>query len=64
MIEVSKMGSELVSALAEHKLSCEDVAVFAALDMDLDRSRADVYLVLTEKELLVLTGQTSSSGKP
>ena len=64
MIEVSKMGSEAIPALAEHGLSCEDVAVFAALDMALDRSRADVYLVLTEKELYVLTGQTSSVGKP
>ena len=64
MIEVSKMGSEVVGALAEHQTACEDVAVFAALDMDLDRSRADVYLVLTEKELFVLTGQTSSVGKP
>ncbi|MBR3424184.1 MAG: ABC transporter ATP-binding protein, partial [Clostridia bacterium] len=64
MIEVSKMDSEVVGALAEHQTACEYVAVFAALDMDLDRSRADVYLVLTEKELFVLTGQTSSVGKP
>ena len=64
MIEVSKMGSEVIPALAEHGIACEDVAVFAALDLSVDRTRADVYLVLTEKELLVLTGQTSSSGKP
>ena len=64
MLEVSKMGSEVVPALSEHGIACEDVAVFAALDMDLDRSRADTYLVLTEKELAVLTGQTSSVGKP
>ena len=39
-------------------------AVFAALDLSTELVPADVYLILTGKELFVLTGHTSSSGKP
>ena len=64
VIEVSKMGSELIPALAGHGLRVEDVAVFAALDLSAELVPADVFLILAEKELFVLTGHTSSSGKP
>ena len=64
MIEVSKMGSEIVPLLQGHGLRCEDVAVFAMTDMALDGPRADVCLVLTEKELLVITGYVRDEGRP
>ena len=64
MIEVSKMGSEIIPLLADHGLRCEDVTVFAVTDMALDTTKADVFLVLTEKELLVLTGYVRDVGRP
>ncbi len=64
MIEVSKMGSEILPLLLDHGLRCEDVSVFAMTDLALDGTKADVCLILTEKQLLVLTGYVRDEGRP
>lgn len=64
MLEVTKMGSEVLPALADHGLRAEDVTVFAATDLAADLTPAETYLIMTEKKLFVMSGHVRSEGKP
>ena len=64
MIEITKADKSLQSVCEDHGIPMPDIAVYAGSDMDTSFSHADVRLILTEKRLYIIEGQTSVSGRP